>query len=83
MGHPSDREACRALWRELTECHRTIYGDPSIGGDDPGLYFDEHLLAPGSLAPSCSGMPSSTEVRRPLREGNAVGRQMDRKGMTT
>ncbi len=24
------------LWAELTEYHRGIYGDPSIGGDNPG-----------------------------------------------
>jgi ribosomal protein S18 acetylase RimI-like enzyme len=46
--HPSDLEACRALWTELTERHREIYGTPSIGGDDPGLYFDEHLARVGS-----------------------------------
>ena len=41
---PHDREACRALWRELTEWHREIYGDQSIGGDgDLGDDFDEHL----------------------------------------
>jgi GNAT superfamily N-acetyltransferase len=40
---PSDLVTCRALWVELTQRHREIYDDPSIGGDDPGLYFDEHL----------------------------------------
>ena len=44
---PSDLEACRALWVELTERHREIYDSPSIGGDDPGLYFDEHLARVG------------------------------------
>jgi GNAT superfamily N-acetyltransferase len=44
---PSDREACRGLWTELAGRHREIYGDPSIGGDDPGLYFDEHLARVG------------------------------------
>jgi len=39
----SDREACRALWVELTEWHRDIYAAPEIGGDDPGAAFDEHL----------------------------------------
>jgi GNAT superfamily N-acetyltransferase len=38
-----DYRACRALWAELTEYHRTIYGDPSIGGDDPGAGFDGYL----------------------------------------
>jgi hypothetical protein len=36
-----DYDACRSLWAELTEYHRDIYGDPSIGGDDPGAAFDE------------------------------------------
>ena len=39
----SDYRACRALWAELTEYHRGIYGDPSIGGDDPGAEFDGYL----------------------------------------
>lgn len=43
---PEDRDACRALWAELTEHHRRIYGDPTIGGDDPGRYFDTYLAAP-------------------------------------
>lgn len=38
-----DYRACRALWAELTEYHRSIYGDPSIGGDDPGAGFDDYL----------------------------------------
>jgi GNAT superfamily N-acetyltransferase len=38
-----DYGACRSLWAELTEYHRTIYGDPSIGGDDPGAGFDGYL----------------------------------------
>jgi N-acetylglutamate synthase-like GNAT family acetyltransferase len=38
-----DRDACRALWVELTAWHRRIYGDDSIGGDDPAHFFDEHL----------------------------------------
>jgi GNAT superfamily N-acetyltransferase len=40
---PDDLEACRHLWRELTQRHRDIYGDSKIGGDDPGLLFDEYL----------------------------------------
>lgn len=35
-----DLAACRDLWRELTERHREIYADASIGGDDPGRHFD-------------------------------------------
>ena len=40
----SDLEACRDLWRELTQRHRDIYGDQSIGGADPGAAFDAFLL---------------------------------------
>lgn len=43
----SDLERCRALWAELTEHHREIYQDPSIGGEDPGSHFDEHLAQVG------------------------------------
>src|ERR1700757_14335 len=42
----SDYGACRSLWAELTEYHRGIYGDPSIGGDDPGAGFDDYLAEP-------------------------------------
>jgi GNAT superfamily N-acetyltransferase len=38
-----DYGACRSLWSELTEYHRSIYGDPTIGGDDPGTGFDDYL----------------------------------------
>jgi GNAT superfamily N-acetyltransferase len=38
-----DYGACRSLWTELTEYHRGIYRDPSIGGDDPGAGFDDYL----------------------------------------
>ena len=39
-----DREACRALWRELTQVHRDLYDTQTIGGEgDPGDFFDEHL----------------------------------------
>lgn len=40
---PTDKEICRNLWRELTEWHRQIYQDPSIGGSHPEDYFDKHL----------------------------------------
>lgn len=40
----ADLEACRELWRELTQRHRDIYEDQSIGGEDPGPYFDETHL---------------------------------------
>jgi len=39
----ADYRACRDLWAELTEYHRGIYGDPSIGGDDPGAGFDGYV----------------------------------------
>jgi len=43
-----DREQCRYLWRELTEWHREIYQDPTIGGEHPEDYFDRHLVKVGS-----------------------------------
>ena len=46
--HPADLEPGRALWVELTQRHREIYNDPTIGGDTPGLYFDKHLARVGS-----------------------------------
>jgi len=42
----ADLEACRDLWRSLVQRHRDIYSDPSIGGDDPGIEFDQHLSHP-------------------------------------
>lgn len=44
----NDREACRSLWRELTERHREIYEDPRIGGEHPEDYFDKHLAKVGA-----------------------------------
>jgi len=41
-----DYAAGRSLWAELTVYHRSIYGDPSIGGDDPGAGFDDYLAEP-------------------------------------
>jgi GNAT superfamily N-acetyltransferase len=38
-----DYPACRSLWVELTEHHRRLYEDPSIGGDDPGHGFEDYL----------------------------------------
>ena len=43
----SDLEQCRLLWTELTQHHRELYDDPSIGGDDPGRFFDEQLAEVG------------------------------------
>ncbi len=39
----ADYGTCRELWVELTQHHRDIYSDQSIGGDDPGLEIDTHL----------------------------------------
>ncbi len=46
-----DHEDCRSLWRELTEWHREIYADPTIGGEHPEDYFDKHLakVGPGNI----------------------------------
>jgi GNAT superfamily N-acetyltransferase len=41
-----DYGAGRSLWAELTEYHRSIYGDPTIGGEDPGAGFDDYLATP-------------------------------------
>jgi len=46
----ADYSACRMLWVELTEHHRRIYEDPSIGGDDPGGAFDDYLAVPERVA---------------------------------
>lgn len=46
---PDDLHACRGLWAELTEHHREIYGDPTIGGDDPGSGFDDYLETPNRV----------------------------------
>jgi len=43
---PGDLERCRELWRSLTQRHRDIYEDPTLGGADPGIEFDEHLKHP-------------------------------------
>jgi N-acetylglutamate synthase-like GNAT family acetyltransferase len=45
---PRDLDACRGLWIELTQWHRDIFDAPEIGGDDPGLAFDEHLAKVGA-----------------------------------
>jgi GNAT superfamily N-acetyltransferase len=43
---PADLDVCRDLWRALTQRHRDIYRDPSIGGADPGIELDQHLSHP-------------------------------------
>lgn len=40
---PADHRACRALWAELTEYHRDLYDDPTLGGADPGAGFEEYM----------------------------------------
>ena len=42
----SDFEVCRSLWGELTQHHRDIYDDPTIGGDDPGRGFETYINNP-------------------------------------
>lgn len=44
---PGDLQACRDLWVELTAYHRSIYGVETIGGEDPGSQFDDHLAVVG------------------------------------
>jgi len=43
---PEDLDQCRQLWRSLTQRHRDIYDDPTLGGPDPGVEFDAHLEHP-------------------------------------
>lgn len=43
-----DKDPCRRLWRELTEWHRQLYGDPHIGGPHPEDYFNKHLKKVGT-----------------------------------
>lgn len=47
---PGDYAACRSLWVELTEQHRRLYQDNSIGGQDPGSGFDSYLAVPERVA---------------------------------
>jgi N-acetylglutamate synthase-like GNAT family acetyltransferase len=39
-----DRDACTALWAQLTQWHRDLYDDQSIGGDDLSVWFDRYLV---------------------------------------
>jgi GNAT superfamily N-acetyltransferase len=43
----TDKEHCRFLWRELTEWHREIYQDSTIGGEHPEDHFDKYLAKIG------------------------------------
>lgn len=45
-----DYPACRSLWVELTEHHRRIYDDATIGGEDPGAGLDRYLATPERVA---------------------------------
>jgi GNAT superfamily N-acetyltransferase len=40
---PSDHNACRALWGDLTRHLASLYGDPASAGADPGAGFEEYL----------------------------------------
>ena len=44
---PDDLEQCRSLCADLTDWHRRLDGDDSIGGADPGRAFDAHLADVG------------------------------------
>lgn len=56
----ADYAACRMLWVELTEHHRRIYEDPSIGGDDPGDGFDDYLDVADRVASWVADLDGST-----------------------
>jgi GNAT superfamily N-acetyltransferase len=45
----ADYVTARTLWAELTERHRELYGDATIGGDDPGGGLDGYLADPDRL----------------------------------
>ena len=47
---PRDLAACRRLCEELTEWHRELFGDPSIGSETSDEPFDAHLAA---VRPGC------------------------------
>jgi N-acetylglutamate synthase-like GNAT family acetyltransferase len=40
---PLDYKICRDLWVELTQHHRDMYEDQTIGGVDPGIGFDSYI----------------------------------------
>jgi ribosomal protein S18 acetylase RimI-like enzyme len=44
---PDDLEACRSLWTDLTDWHRQLYADETIGGRNPGEGFDAHVAEVG------------------------------------
>ena len=45
-----DVDAGRRLWFELTDHHRRLFDEPTIGGDDPGAHFDVSLATPERVA---------------------------------
>ncbi len=45
----TDIDECRSLWVTLTQRHRELYADPTIGGSDPGLFFDAYLARVGPM----------------------------------
>jgi ribosomal protein S18 acetylase RimI-like enzyme len=44
--HERDHAAGLVLWEEMTQWHREIYQDPSIGGPTPGQHFETFLANP-------------------------------------
>lgn len=54
-----DTQICRSLWVELTEHHRQLYDDLTIGGDDPGHGFDDYLAHSDRLGSWIADVDSS------------------------
>ena len=56
---PEDLEQCRSLWTDLTEWHRQLYADESIGGARSGLRASTRTWRrsgrSGSSSRSCDG----------------------------
>ena len=67
---PSDYQSCRALWVELTQRHREIYGDPGIGGDDPGGGLDPYLANAGLRGPWVAVVAGEGSGRQGGNAGN-------------
>jgi GNAT superfamily N-acetyltransferase len=70
---PDDYDACRSLWAELTEHHRRIYADPTIGGDDPGAAFDDYLAGPERVASWVAELPGRVVGLTGLLDRGASG----------
>jgi L-amino acid N-acyltransferase YncA len=43
-----DLEHCRSLWAEMVQRHRDVFEDQTIGGENPGMEFDQHLSRVGA-----------------------------------